>query len=107
MIPSRNTVRHWLVNHSRNEILQELAKIKAEHGDDAEQEVKDLLNLEREMPEIHEQIQKRLLKEKIIKAIKPYVEQTPAEKSLALEHEKRKRQMAQDIQSQRKLYGDE
>ena len=88
MMPSRLMIRHWLAHNTRDQILQELEKIKAEHGPDAEQDVRDILNYEREQ------------------FANGAILESPAEASLLSEHEQWKRQVQADIEFQKKLHRD-
>ena len=80
MMPSRMMIRSWLANLERSEILEKLAEIKSEHGPDSEQDVRDLLNHEREQDK------------------KGFVLESAAERSLLSEHEEHKTQIAADIE---------
>lgn len=82
-MPSRIEIRRWLVENTREQILQFLDDIKQEHGPLNEQDVRDMLNAERAGPRVD----------------------SPAEASLLTEHERRKAEITNDIKSQNKLYG--
>lgn len=106
MMPSRNMIRYWLQTFTRNEILAELEKIKAEHGDDAEQDVRDFLNHEREEKRKYEDEQGQLYAAGKIKELKPFVLCSPAEQSIMSEHEEWKAKVQADIEFQKKLHKD-
>lgn len=86
-MPSRNLIRYWLAYKSRSEIVQFLTGIEQEHGHDNVQDVKDMLNHERE------------------RARQGFDLITPAEQSLLSFHEQKKAAIAADLESRQKLYG--
>lgn len=87
-MPSRIELRVWLHlcstgEMSRDDILDKLSKVKAEHGKDNEEDVRFLLNVERAN----------------------WAPLSPAELSLYV-HQKRKAELARDMAAQSILYGD-
>lgn len=83
-IPTRIEIRRWLCSLERPLILEKLAGIRSDHGEQAEQDVRHFLNIERENLNNLD---------------------SPAEKSLLSEHEQNKLNIKNDIASQQKLYG--
>jgi hypothetical protein len=87
-MPSRIEIRSWLSGLTREQIMERLDVIRAEHGAENEQDVRDWLNHEREQ------------------AKQGIVLTSPAEQSLLSEIEQRKERIAAEIESLKRLHAD-
>lgn len=88
MVPSRMQIRRWLAVLTHEEILEKLALLRAEHGELDEQDVRHFLNIERK------------------RARDGFVLETPAESDLLNAHEQWKADVAEDLESRQRLYGE-